>query len=220
MNKFFLSVSCQLIVLAVLSAPGLAWGQAAKGAGGGAHRIALLDMGQVFKEYPKFERLREDLKKKIVEKETEAKGAVTKIQSVQAVLKSGTLKVGSPEYTDKERELTHLTADFEAQRKQTQMELAREEAAIYHTINLEVNDMVRRVAEYKGYTLVLRFNREDLNSNDPQKVAQGLSRQVLYYQTEDDITNFVVHNLKVQDQKLTKGRAKPAEEIHQTSGTR
>lgn len=227
MRKLILTAVCLVSLVGLSYFLGTASGQAPAqpGGNGAAHRVGLIDMAVVFKEYPKFETLRNDLKAEVEGKEKEAKGMFEQIQEAQKLLKSGTLKAGSPEYLEKERELTHLTADFEAHRKQTQMELARKEAVIYHTINLEVNDMTRRVAKHLGYTLVMRFSREDLNGADPQKVAQGLSRQILYYQKEDDITDFVVKYLAKQYQQdaqkapATTGGSRGASKIRQTKGT-
>lgn len=226
MKKLILSAVCLVAVVGLSYLLGTASGQGtARPAGGtgAAHRVGLIDMAIVFKEYPKFENLRNDLKSEVETKEKEAKGMFEQIQETQKLLKGGPLKAGSQEFLDKERELTHLTADFEAHRKQTQVELARKEAAIYHTINLEINDMVRRVAKHLGYTLVMRFSREDLTSKEPQKVAQGLSRQILFHQPDDDITDDVVKYLKLQYQKEAETAngtpRRPKSKIQPTSGT-
>lgn len=179
-----------------------------------AQRIALIDMGVVFKEYEKFKRLRDDLKQELDEKEAEAKAMFGQIQSITAVLKNGALKQGSPEYLEKEKTLTQLMANLEAHKKQAQLALSRKEAGIYHQVNLEINDMVARVAKKYKYTLVMRFSREDLSSSDPQKVAQGLSRQILYFEKSDDISDTVVHYLNHFDKQKnpvrTTSNEKPA----------
>lgn len=159
------------------------------------HKVGLIDMGHVFKEYKKFDILREDLKVKIQENEQKAKGMADRITAIQAELKSGTFKEGSPEFLNREREFTKLTSEFETFRKLAQQDFLRDESKIYHQIYLEVQDAVEKFSNHFQYTLILRFNREDLNSSDPQKLLNGLNRQVIHFRGEDDITDSVVEYL-------------------------
>lgn len=203
--------------------PSAARGEDPPEAGGSTtpQRIALIDLSVIFKKYGKFNRLREDLKHKLEQKESEAKAMYTEIQRINNTLKSGTLKSGSPEYIAQEKELTQLMANLEAHKKQAQMELAREEAGIYHQMNKEINNMVKRVAKDKryNYSLVMRFSREDLSSTDPKNVAKELSRQILYYNESDDISDTVAHFLNHFD-KSNPAKSPKAEAVRQTGGVR
>ena len=223
MRKLISCAVCLIGVVGLSTFPSSVHAQGAPAAAGPAapQRIGLIDMGVVFKEYGKFGRLREDLKQELEEKETEAKAMFGKIQAISNTLKSNTLKQGSPEFTAKEKELTQLMANLEAHKKQAQMELARKEAGIYHQINKEINGMVARVAKKYGYTLVMRFSREDLSSPDPQKVAAGLSRQVLYFDKSDDISDNVVYYLNYYDKdKPAPKTSGGGGELQQTGGTK
>ncbi len=40
-----------------------------------------------------------------------------------------------------------------------------------------------------------QFSRDELNSADPQKLAQGLSRTVIYHRPKDDLTSTVLKML-------------------------
>jgi uncharacterized coiled-coil protein SlyX len=41
----------------------------------------------------------------------------------------------------------------------------------------------------------MRFNREDLDTDNPQALLQGMNRQVVYYRGDDDITSPVLEAL-------------------------
>jgi outer membrane protein len=157
------------------------------------HMVGLIDMAHVFKNYKKFESLRDELKVKITASEEHAKQMATSIKQLQEEMKS--LKETSSDYTEKESQLASATADFEAFRRATQREILKEESAIYHIVYMEVADAVRRYSNHYGYTLVLRFNREDLNPDDPQGLIQGMNRQVVFYRLEDDMTESVLDHL-------------------------
>ena len=168
------------------------WGQTAAPSAA-PHKVALIDMAYVFKNYKKFEVLREDLKVKIQSSEEKMKEMVLGLQAKQAELKQ--LKEGSAEFTTAEQQMAAMSADAETYRRQMQREFLKEESQIYHTVYMEVADMVGRYAEFHKCTLVLRFNREDLDTENPQNLIQGMNRQVVWYRAEDDMTNSVLDAL-------------------------
>ncbi len=173
------------------------------------HKVGLIDMALVFKDYKKFEALREDLKTDMQSADEEAKQFALKVDGEQKVLASGTYKQGSPEFIEKEQAVTKLMAEFQAIRANNQKELLRKESKIYHQIYLEVQDAVERFCKAYKYTLVMRFNAEELTGSDPQKLMQGLNRPVIYYQPEDDLTQSVIKflNDKYQPKAATPAKA-------------
>ncbi len=157
-------------------------------------RVGLIDMAYVFKNYEKFKTLRDDLKTEIQGSDTQAKNMATKIKTVQEQLK--TFNEGSPEFLTKEKELAQLASDFEAFRKVAQRDFLRKEAEIYKTVYLEVSDAVKLYAQHYKYAVILRFNREDIQtSSNPEEVLQSMNRQVVYFYAKDDITESVLQYL-------------------------
>ncbi|MGQ0634260.1 MAG: OmpH family outer membrane protein [Planctomycetaceae bacterium] len=157
------------------------------------HKVGLIDMGQVFNEYKKLTQLKQDYTVEQQEAEAKAKQFVEKLQSKQQEIKE--FVEGSPEYTRIEKQLAALATEFETFKKITQRDLMRKEAKMFQTVYLEVQDVVERVAKKNGYTLVLRFSRDELNTGDPQKMIQGLNRQVVYSRSQDDMTQVVLKYL-------------------------
>ena len=157
-------------------------------------RVGLIDMAHVFKNYEKFKTLRDDLKDEITASDNQAKAMATRIKGVQDQLK--TFNEGSPEFLAKEKELAQLASDFEAFRKVAQRDFLRKEAEIYKTVYLEVSDAVKLYAQHYKYAVILRFNREDIQtSSNPEEVLQSMNRQVVYFYAKDDITESVLQYL-------------------------
>lgn len=168
---------------------GMAWGQNASGAPT-AHKIGLIDMAEVFKDYKKFEALREGLKAEIAESDQQAKQMVDQINAARERLKQVT--EGSPDFAKLEKQILSMTSDLEAFRKGKQRDFLRQEAQIYKTIYLEVSDAVKKYADYYGYTLIIRFDRKTLeDAENPAEVVQRMNQLVVDYRPEDDITNSV-----------------------------
>lgn len=167
------------------------------------HKVGLIDMAQVFKDYEKFKALREELQAEIDQSETQAKRMVEELKALQAQIASGQLKDGSPEYQKLEQQLFQKKGELESFRQVQQRDFLRKESEIYKKIYLETQDMVKQFAEYYNFTLIVRFNRSNVDEADnPQEVIQSMNRQVVYYREHDDITPRIVRAL---NDRYTKG---------------
>lgn len=173
------------------------------------HKIALIDMAHVFKNYKKFEARREGLKTEITTSEERIKKDLEAIKILQQQLKS--LVEGSPEYKVKEQELASKAADIQAYREVQQRDFLRKESQIYKEIYGEVSEAVGKYAEYYKYSLVMRFKRDEMpEADNPNDVINKMNGTVIYHRAEDDITDAV---LKFLNDRYDRG-------VIPTSGTR
>lgn len=188
-----LLITLATVAVALTCSPDSTFAQA-PAAAPGEYKVGLIDMAHVFKKYAKFEALRNSLKSEIERSDQQAKAMAQSIKSVQDRLK--TFREGSPEYLTTEKELAKQASEFEAFRKVAQRDFLRKEADIYKTVYLEVGDAVKLYAEHFKYSLVIRFNREELEDNgNPQAILQSMNRQVVYLKPEYDITEQVLQYL-------------------------
>lgn len=172
--------------------------QAPEGAASLPHKVGLIDMGYVFKNYEKFKTLRADLEaemKQVVEKDQVDSQKIKKLQSDLQLL-GKTHNESSPEYQRKEKELADAVASYQTSRKLLERDFMRKEAEIFKTTYLEVADFVKKYAEWRHYTLVMRFNRDEIDdSQNIQETMQQMNRQVIYYQPQDDISDEIIKYL-------------------------
>lgn len=190
--------SAVVLLAGVLNLSGSAWSQnketpQAAPASNLPHKVGLIDMAHVFKNYKKFEQLREDLKLEISESEERAKAMQNEIAQAQMGMKA--LAEGSEKYTKLEQEIVKKMAEFESFRRSASRDFLKKESQIYLQIYTETSDAVKKYADYYKYTLVMRFNREELDTENPQNLLQGMNRQVVYHRQEDDITISVLDYL-------------------------
>ena len=92
------------------------------------HKVGLIDMAHVFKNYKKFEALREDLKVEISESENKAKEMQQEIATLQNTLKQ--LVEGSKEYAKSEQEIVKKAAEFESFRRTASRDFLKKESQI------------------------------------------------------------------------------------------
>jgi Skp family chaperone for outer membrane proteins len=196
---------------------GTAWGQNKRATSEDIpHKVALIDMGHVFTEYEKMKGLKDDLAAEFKDAELKAKGFVENMKKLQEEL--GQFKEGSAEHKAREAQIAKMTSEFQTFRQVAAKELDRKSAKAHLTIYQEVQDVIEQFCDYYHYTLVIRFSREELNSSDPQKLIQGLNRQVVYHRPTDDLTNGVIKYLNERYAKAT--QANPGNPVKPVNGTR
>jgi outer membrane protein len=173
--------------------------QAQQGQGGPAaqgQKIALIDMGYVFKNYAKFDALRKSLEAEIKQMAEQDKVEAEKIKKMQSDLQllGKTHNQSSPEFQRAEQALADAVAKFQADHGLKERDLARKEADIFKTIYLEVADAVKLYVQYNpDVSMVLRFERDGVDgSSNPQEALQRMNRQVVYHAPEHDISDAIV----------------------------
>jgi hypothetical protein len=56
--------------------------------------------------------------------------------------------------------------------------------------------MVDKYAQHYHYTLIMRFNRDEVGAaEDPPEVIKSMNRQVVYFRQQDDITKPILNVL-------------------------
>lgn len=172
------------------------------------HQVGLIDMAHVFKEYTKFKAMSESLKTEVQATDDEAKSMVQALQQMQAQLQSGALAEGSDQFAALEGQLVTKGTELETFRKMKQREFVRKEADIYKTVYLEVQDAVAQYARIYKYTLIMRFNRDKVESaENPQEIIASMNRPVVFHQAKDDLTDPI---LKYLNEQYGKTAARPA----------
>ena len=201
---------CSLALLTAMPAVAQSKGAAASP----AHKVGLIDLTNIFKNYEKFKDLREEVQADIKVNEEKAKAKVEKLQAVQKEIRE--FKEGSDEFRAREKQIAMAQADFEAFRRDVQREMLKKETQIYHQVYMEVSDAVKSYANHYGYTLVIRFSGEELDTENPQNLLNGMNRQVVYHREEDDITGEILKYLQTKYSK-SKSASAPAREAKSPS---
>jgi len=189
-KKLVVQATVFVLFAGLVSSAALGDGNASRPADASPHRIALIDMARVFKNYKKFEAMRDELKGELTKSEERFKAMAETVKQEQTQLKG--YKEGSEEYSRIEKSILTHTTQMQAFQKSQQRDLIRKEAQIYKTIYLEVSDAVEKYARHFNFTLVLRFSADELSGQEnPEDVMRGLNRQVVYYRPSEDITDAI-----------------------------
>ncbi|MBT5017557.1 MAG: OmpH family outer membrane protein [Planctomicrobium sp.] len=159
-----------------------------------AHQVGLIDMAHIFKNYEKFKAETQGLQGAAEQAEAKAQAMVTEMKNVQGQMQG--LTPGSADYNAKEATLIGLQTKLQTFQQVERRDIVRKQAEVYKKIYVEVQSAVSMYAKHYEYTLIMRFNREELEAaGDPQKIIQGMNRQVVWHRPQDDLTDPILNYL-------------------------
>ena len=185
------------------------------------HRVGLVDMAEVFQGYKKFEDLRAELQAEIEKSDAEAKLMVERMQKMQQEMIESKLAPGSVPYEQGEKALLDAKGEFESFRAATQRKLARRESEMFKVIYSDTTSMVKKYAEFAKFTVVIRFDRKDIdNDTPPAEAVQRMNKQIVYHRSDDDITKVVLDTLNKQYEESNGGTRAPVKPVSGTAPAR
>jgi outer membrane protein len=171
-----------------------AWAQGDSRAGsvaGFEGRIALVDIAYIFKNYDKFTRLSEQMKEDVQIREKEIQQAQSELKTLMA--RRATFKPDSPDFKSLDEQIARRKAELELMADGARREFTQREAALYHQTYQEIELVIKRFAEDRNLSLVLRSSRDEaVSPSNPQDVIKEVSQQVLYAQPQMDITDTIL----------------------------
>ncbi|MGH7136000.1 MAG: hypothetical protein ACREHD_09685, partial [Pirellulales bacterium] len=92
---------------------------------------------------------------------------------------------GSVEAIERKRKIEAESADLELQVQLNKKDFFEREAAIYLEVYQEIMKDVATYADARGITLVMRFNGDNIDLNDPSGVAKELNKLIIYHKGID-----------------------------------
>jgi Skp family chaperone for outer membrane proteins len=160
--------------------------------------IALLDVSYLFKNLNRFKALREDMNNEYRSSEAEAKAEYDAIARLNQGLQE--FHVGTPDYKSREAEIARRQADWTAKFDLRKKELMRKNAKIYYVVYKEICDATNYYMQQHGIDMVVQFNGDPTDPEQPDSVMKFVTRPVIAYRSDMDITPAVLQYLNRSDQ--------------------
>ena len=156
-------------------------------------KVALVDIGLVFKNHPRFSAELAQLRN-----QADSFKAESQQLQQQLLLKADQLnefEKDSAEYQDLEASLAKESATMEVDQRSRMRDLLKEEALLHFNTYVEVSDYVSQYCREYGIQLVLRFNSEEMEAKDPQSIMQRVNGGVVYHSQAADITQTIIQRI-------------------------
>jgi Skp family chaperone for outer membrane proteins len=186
-----------------------AGGPPAGGAPAGGSRfgaeIALVDIQYIFKSYSRVKLLQTDLEGDKQRDEAALKKDFDTIKQLQDQLNE--LKPGNAEYSDRERRVVGLQADYNARMTLMRKELIKQSAKLHCRIYQEIQNEIDAWASANGVVAVLVYNSDVMDPEKPETVQAGLQNQVLWHHKNLDISQFILQRLEQRAGPVQTGTA-------------
>ncbi|MEM8944703.1 MAG: OmpH family outer membrane protein [Planctomycetota bacterium] len=147
--------------------------------------IAVVDVSYIFKNYSQFKAAMEGMKNDIQSAESKLK---TEGESIEAMAeKAKQYQPSSAEFKQLDEEVARKKADLSIKMSRIRKDFQEREAKVYYETYLQVRNTVQYYAQQNNIGLVLRFNGDQINPNNPKAVLSGIN-QLVVSQNNIDIT--------------------------------
>jgi Skp family chaperone for outer membrane proteins len=153
-------------------------------------KVALVDVGMVFKNHPSFSQELESLK-------SEADKFKEETRQMQAALmeKAGVLKNYQPdsdEFRQAETELAKESAALEVQQRSKLRTLMEREAKLHYDTYMQIKSAVSTYCEQRGIQLVMRHDATPMKADQPSAIMQKVNGKIVFHQPNNEITQQIV----------------------------
>jgi Skp family chaperone for outer membrane proteins len=180
-----------------------------------AGTVALLDVKCVLENHPRLKAQKAELKAALDRVAAESQGQKKTILQVGERLKD--FREGTPEYKQLETDLAKRQAEFAANRQLQGRDLARKEARMWHDAYQELCDVTSRYAQQHGIAAVIQFANDPVDPDKSESVLQYMSRPVVAYRTDLDITQAILQELTRSDANRAVPGQRPRTAVPQPS---
>ena len=160
------------------------------------HRVALIDVAYILKNLPAIKAHVSKVKAELKKEELELKQRRDILK--QAVEQLRKLEIGSAEYARQEEYVANLESKLRLGRVHKHRVLNDAEAKVYYDNYQRIAAAVQAIAIQNNIKLVLRFNSEEMDSEQNDSVVRGVMKNVVYHDGTVDMTNTVMRYLEQQ----------------------
>ena len=156
-------------------------------------KVAIVDVGTIFKQHPSFAGQLEALKGQADGFKGQAMQAqqalAAKAQSLQD------LKPDSDDFRTKQTELAKEAAALQVEQNNLMQKLMEREAMLHFETYQQVNALISSYCDDRGIQLVLRYNNQAMDLAQPGSVMQRVNSSVIYHDPNNDITQAIIGQL-------------------------
>ena len=156
-------------------------------------KVAIVDVGAIFKQHTSFAGQLEALKKQADGFKAEALKAQQALAQGAQVLQD--LKPDSSDFRAKQTELAQKAAALQVEQNGLMQKLMHKEAMLHFETYQQVNALISQYCDDRGIQLVLRYSDQEMDLAQPGSVMQRVNSSVIYHDPHNDITQAIVGQL-------------------------
>jgi Skp family chaperone for outer membrane proteins len=176
---------------------------APRAAAGGQHPmggVALIDLGYILKNHAGFNQRTDEFRQQWEGRENDVKSKQEALRKLAMQLND--YQKGSAQYKQLEEEVTKRSGELQVEVNLLKKKFQEAESKLFYDAYKQIYNEVRVHCEQHSITMVIKFNGEPPNPDNPEEVgAEMFNKQVMYYNPAIDITPAIVERLKGQQSR-------------------
>lgn len=185
-------------------------------------KVAVVSPNRVFAEMQETKDLKVRLQNEVTKLDEEGRQKRQKLDDLQR--DRTMLKVNTPEFSDKTRDLVRGQVEFQAWAQVSQAELQRVQKEQTRILYDKIGAMTAQIAAQKGFDIVIADQRVEIPDNLEQVTPEQLrgllsARNVAYAAPSVDLTSEVTVQLDVQYKNTPAGATPPVPAVGSTPAT-
>ncbi len=161
--------------------------------GAAGPKTVLIDVNYIFKNHERFKAMMGDMKNDIKQAEDTVNADKAKI--VQLERNRDECQKGTIDYKNFDEEATRAKANLAVKIQGQRNDFLQREAQIYNAVYQEILQATNYYCMQNGVDMVLRFNGDAVDSQNPQSVLSFINRPVVWYQRYTNITQNILDDL-------------------------
>ena len=169
----------------------------------GPTKVALIDIGKVFKSHPNFSAELAKLKAEADQFKMQADRVRADMMQRAEELRKSELKPGSERYKEIESQMAQEAAKIDVEQKSRLRELMTREAKLHFDTYKQVSAVIRDFCQPQQIQLVLRYNSQGMNPENPQSIMDKVNGSVVYFAPGKDVTDAIIAKVQ-QSGTITK----------------
>jgi Skp family chaperone for outer membrane proteins len=159
--------------------------------------VYLVDMNYLFKKHARLSAERKSLTAEADKLQQDFEAQMRGVQErAKQLAPGGLLKVGTDDYNRLEEQLNKEKAAIQTSIQHKRREFILRESHLLFTAYTEISQEVKYYCEQHGIAIVINFNGDQMKEDNPDDVARGISRQVVYYNKALDITPYILPRIQ------------------------
>lgn len=153
-------------------------------------KVAVVDIGLVFKSHPSFSQQLESLKSEADNFKAETRDLQAKLMEKAGVLRN--YQPDSDEFRQAETELAKESAALEVEQRNKLRSLMEREAKLHYDTYIQIQRAVATFCEQRAIQLVIRHDSTKMDPEQPATIMQKVNSKIVFHRPNNEITQQIV----------------------------
>ncbi len=159
--------------------------------------IGVIDIGHILQNHPmlkgKMEGVKSQMESADKDMQSKREAIIKKMEQLRERFNEGT-----PEYDQAEKQIAEEDTTFRLELVKKRKEFENAQAEILFEVHGQITQLLKYLNEKMGVQVVLQVSRQAVDPKKPETIEIAMSQNVLYFDQNIDLTNWVLEALQKQ----------------------